>query len=357
MPQLQVIKREPDPYAELSSNAGANIADTIIKRQAHELAINQYKLEVQKAGNEEEKEAAKQRLEFTKGLSEIKDGRKNGDTPQMAAVRLRQLFQATKKGFGDLASHNQEMQKIEKMLRSKEVGPQEGEANEAQLRGAQMQNQEASADEATAKAEQMRSINQLIANRVKDPNGQGSGLPPGTSLGPQGITMPLTPNYTETESNILSKAAGIEESIPKIIAALPGAKLEGNYLRARAIDFGANTPEVRIAIGTKEGRELSNLMGQMRTIFLFGDAGKQLTGMEKPELEARLKVSGKSNKEITDDYNYILKQYQNRKSLLTTGQLSQPTNPVDAKIEAFKQKYPDATPQEIEELKQKLGGQ
>ena len=151
MPQLQVIKREPDPYAELSSNAGANIADTIIKRQAHELAVNQYKLDAKVAASEEEKEASAQKEKFFTSLSKLRERIQSGEIPpKVGAMELRQLFQAHKKGFGDLAEHNQNMQKYEKMLR--DTKPDKGTATEAQYRGAQVKNQEASARESDAMA-------------------------------------------------------------------------------------------------------------------------------------------------------------------------------------------------------------
>lgn len=344
MPTLQVIKREPDPYADMVANAGQQIADTILKRQAHELAVNRYKLDAKNAGSEEEKSAGDARLQFTTGLGTIaKDVRDGKITKEMGAIQLKQLMGATKRGFSDLAEHGKTVDEYTKMLQ----GPQEGEATEGQVRGAQV-----GADE--AKTGQMNEITNLVKQRMQGGNGGGQGLPPGTSLGPQGVTMPLSPNYTEGETNVISKAQSIEDGIPKIINAVHGKDL--GYLTAKQIELGGNSPEFRTGLSDAH-RELSSNISQIRTIFLFGDAGKQLTGMEKPELEARLKVAGKSSKEIESDYNYVLKQYQNRKSLIMTGQMAPQESGVEQRIKAFMTKHPDATPQEVEELRTKLGGQ
>lgn len=240
MPTLQVLKREPEPYADMIADTGKNIADNIIKRQAMELTKNELAIKSKMAKTEEEKLFFDQLKTFQAEADKFGTGVRDGSIPKVLIPQRIKQLSLLAGGKKELMST---MAELGKMYRENldALGPQEGEANEAQFRGAQVKNQEASAIEAAAKA---KFFSGDFPGGPGDTSGQG-----GQSFDQQGIPQESrvnavngqSPKWTATEMT----AAG-----PKYVN--QGAQNEAKYQET------ATGEQAKMDVKNKPTRELIN---------------------------------------------------------------------------------------------------
>lgn len=207
MPQVQVLNRQLDPSAAIMQQGTQSISDTISSQQDKQanmakllVAIKQLDIDAKNSDNQEvQNKIAKQKqfLEYAKFLEE------KGISTDLKLPALKQA--ASSMGI-DL------------------MGEGLSSLGKAMSLGADVEGQARS--EARGKMS-----GQLEAIKESYGDVGGGDFPPGTSLGPTGITMPLNREYTQEEAKMLttSEMLGKElRQLSTLLKANPNAKLAGS---------------------------------------------------------------------------------------------------------------------------------
>jgi hypothetical protein len=284
MPQVQVISRQADPTAELISQSGRNLAATI--QQSKALKIESAKLAAQAKMSEDKAK----RTELLRKKDFIDH-----------ALKFKEL------GISDLKPL-QEIYGDDTIPFAQHLG--------SVLREAPGSAQD---QESLANARQSNANAGMLERMTQGSSSQGSGVPPGTSMGPSGLTIPLNPAVNSQESDSISKAMTLEKVLPDVTKAIDDGIFGKDSIQRTLNQSRVQDPNAMLTAGNPTLQEFQSNYNAIRRASLFDEAGKALTGGERKEMERKLSLVGKSDETIRKDLSELVEKATIKRKLLTQG--------------------------------------